>query len=65
MWQNAHLPQTEHTEHRVSSHSFFTLSDIPETKGALPMLARLVNLLKSLSVPAPTLAGAATVRSGW
>jgi len=29
------------------------------------MLARLVNLLKSLSVPAPTLAGAATVRSGW
>lgn len=29
------------------------------------MLARLVNALKSLSIPAPTLAGAATVRSGW
>lgn len=29
------------------------------------MLARLINLLKSLSVPAPTLAGAAFTKSAW
>lgn len=29
------------------------------------MLARLVALLKSVSIPAPTLAGAASARSQW
>lgn len=29
------------------------------------MIARLVTLLKSLSIPAPSLAGAASSRSHW
>lgn len=29
------------------------------------MLVRLVSLLKSISIPAPTLAGAASARSQW
>lgn len=29
------------------------------------MLARLVNLLKSITIPAPTLAGAAFTKSAW
>lgn len=29
------------------------------------MLTRLVNLLKSLSIPAPTFAGAALGRTSW